>query len=389
MNLHEYQSKHLFKQYGMPVPNNRVVSSVGDVTAALDALDVERWVVKAQVHAGGRGKAGGVKLTHDRSEVTHFVGEMMGKNLVTFQTDEKGQPINHILIEETCDIEHEFYLGAVIDRATRRVVIMASTEGGVEIEQVAEKTPEKILRTTLDPMLGLMPYQCRKLAFGLGLEGKQVKQFTQLLTGLARLFMEKDLGLVEINPLVVTKDGDLLCLDGKINVDDNAIYRQHDLMEMRDASQEDERENRAKEWDLNYIALDGSIGCMVNGAGLAMATMDLIKLHGGDPANFLDVGGGATKERVAEAFKIILSDTNVKTVLVNIFGGIVRCDLIAEGIIGAIEEVGVKVPIVVRLEGNSAELGSNLLKQSNLNIISASGLTDAAEKAVAAVKEAK
>ncbi|VAW55176.1 Succinyl-CoA ligase [ADP-forming] beta chain [hydrothermal vent metagenome] len=389
MNLHEYQSKHLFKQYGMPVPNNRVVSSVGDVTAALDALDVERWVVKAQVHAGGRGKAGGVKLAHDRSEVTHFVGEMMGKNLVTFQTDEKGQPINHILIEETCDIEHEFYLGAVIDRATRRVVIMASTEGGVEIEQVAEKTPEKILRTTLDPMLGLMPYQCRKLAFGLGLEGKQVKQFTQLLTGLARLFMEKDLGLVEINPLVVTKDGDLLCLDGKINVDDNAIYRQHDLMEMRDASQEDERENRAKEWDLNYIALDGSIGCMVNGAGLAMATMDLIKLHGGDPANFLDVGGGATKERVAEAFKIILSDTNVKTVLVNIFGGIVRCDLIAEGIIGAIEEVGVKVPIVVRLEGNSAELGSNLLKQSNLNIISASGLTDAAEKAVAAVKEAK
>ena len=389
MNLHEYQSKHLFQQYGMPVPNNRVVSSAGDVSAALDALDVNSWVVKAQVHAGGRGKAGGVKLTDKRDEVTHFVGEMLGTNLVTFQTDAKGQPINHVLIEETCNIEHEFYLGAVIDRATRHVVIMASTEGGVEIEKVAEETPEKILRTTVDPMLGLMPYQCRKLAFGLGLQGDQIKQFTKLLTGLAKLFLEKDLGLVEINPLVVTKEGDLLCLDGKINVDDNAIYRQPELMEMRDASQEDERENRAKEWDLNYIALDGSIGCMVNGAGLAMATMDLIKLHGGDPANFLDVGGGATKERVAEAFKIILSDENVKTVLVNIFGGIVRCDLIAEGVIGAIEEVGVRVPIVVRLEGNNAELGSELLKNSGLNIVAATGLTDAAEKAVAAAKGIK
>jgi len=386
MNLHEYQSKHLFQQYAMPVPDNRVVSSAGDVSAALDALNTDRWVVKAQVHAGGRGKAGGVKLTDKREEVTHFVGEMLGTNLVTFQTDAKGQPINHVLIEETCNIERELYLGAVIDRATRRVVIMASTEGGVEIEKVAAQTPEKILRTTLDPMLGLMPYQCRKLAFGLGLQGDQVKQFTKLLAGLAKLFIEKDLGLVEINPLVVTKEGNLLCLDGKINVDDNAIYRQPELMEMRDASQEDERENRAKEWDLNYIALEGSIGCMVNGAGLAMATMDLIKLHGGDPANFLDVGGGATKERVAEAFKIILSDQNVKTVLVNIFGGIVRCDLIAEGIIGAIEEVGVKVPIVVRLEGNNAQTGSELLKKSGLNIIAASGLTDAAEKAVAAAK---
>jgi len=386
MNLHEYQSKHLFQQYGMPVPNNRVVSSVGDVSAALDALDSGRWVVKAQVHAGGRGKAGGVKLTDKRDEVAHFTGEMLGTNLVTFQTDAKGQPINHVLIEETCNIERELYLGAVIDRATRRVVVMASTEGGVEIEKVAEETPEKILRTTVDPMLGLMPYQCRKLAFGLGLSGDQVKQFTKLLAGLAELFIEKDLGLVEINPLVVTKEGNLLCLDGKINVDDNAIYRQPELMEMRDTSQEDERENRAKEWDLNYISLDGNIGCMVNGAGLAMATMDLIKLHGGDPANFLDVGGGATKERVAEAFKIILSDQNVKTVLVNIFGGIVRCDLIAEGVIGAIEEVGVKVPIVVRLEGNNAQLGSTLLKNSGLNIIAATGLTNAAEKAVAAAK---
>jgi len=328
-----------------------------------------------------------VKLTDNAEEVAHFVGEMLGSNLVTFQTDEKGQPIHHVLIEETCNIENEMYLGAVIDRATRRIVIMASTEGGVEIEKVAEESPEKILRTTVDPMLGLMPYQCRKLGFGLGLHGAQIKQFTKLLTGLARLFEEKDLGLVEINPLVTTKEGDLLCLDGKINVDDNALYRQMELMEMRDATQEDERENRAKEWDLNYIALDGSIGCMVNGAGLAMATMDLIKLHGGDPANFLDVGGGATKERVAEAFKIILSDENVKTVLVNIFGGIVRCDLIAEGVIGAIQEVGVKVPIVVRLEGNNAELGSKLLEESGLNIIAAKGLTDAAKKAVAAAQK--
>jgi len=386
MNLHEYQSKNLFRQYGMPVPDNRVVSSAGDVSAAIDALNSDRWVVKAQVHAGGRGKAGGVKLSDSPEEVAHIVGEMLGSRLVTVQTDALGQPVHHVLIEETCNIQNELYLGAVIDRASRRVVIMASTEGGVEIEKVAAQTPEKILRTTVDPMLGLMPYQCRKLAFGLGLEGAQIKQFTQLLSGMAKLFVEKDLSLVEINPLVVTDEGNLLCLDGKINVDDNALYRQTDLMEMRDATQEDARENRAKEWDLNYIALEGSIGCMVNGAGLAMATMDLIKLHGGDPANFLDVGGGATRERVAEAFKIILSDSNVKTVLVNIFGGIVRCDLIAEGVIGAIEEVGVKVPIVVRLEGNNAERGSQLLEQSGLNIIAAKGLTEAAQKAVAAAQ---
>lgn len=389
MNLHEYQSKNLFKQYAMPVPEHRVVNSSRDVVAALDALEGNRWAVKAQVHAGGRGKAGGVKIFDKREQVVHFVGEMLGSHLVTVQTDEKGQPVNHVLIEETCNVDRELYLGAVIDRTTRRVVIMASTEGGVEIEKVAEESPDKILRTTLDPMLGLMPYQCRRLAFGLGLEGVQIKQFTKLLSGLAKLFIEKDLGLVEINPLVVTKEGNLLCLDGKINVDDNALYRQMELMEMRDATQEDERENRAKEWDLNYIALDGSIGCMVNGAGLAMATMDLIKLHGGDPANFLDVGGGATKERVAEAFKIILSDNNVKTVLVNIFGGIVRCDLIAEGVIGAIQEVGVTVPIVVRLEGNNAELGSQLLEKSGLNIIAAKGLTDAAQKAVAAAQGAR
>ncbi len=386
MNLHEYQAKQLFRQYGMPVPESRVVSSAGDVVSALDSLSGDRWVVKAQVHAGGRGKAGGVKISDNTEEVSHFVGQMLGTNLVTYQTDSRGQPIHHVLLEETSNIDRELYVGAVVDRATRRVVIMASTEGGVEIEKVAEESPEKILRATVDPMLGLMPYQCRKLAFGLGLEGDQIKQFTRLLSGLAKLFVEKDLSLVEINPLVVTKEGNLICLDGKINVDDNALYRQPELLELRDTTQEDERENRAKEWDLNYIALDGSIGCMVNGAGLAMATMDLIKLHGGDPANFLDVGGGATKERVAEAFKIILSDENVKTVLVNIFGGIVRCDLIAEGIIGAVEEVGVTIPIVVRLEGNNAEKGATLLEQSDLNIITAHGLTEAAEKAVAAAK---
>ena len=384
MNLHEYQAKQLFAKYGMPVPNNRVVSSAGDVAAILNSLGGDRWIVKAQVHAGGRGKAGGVKLADTAEQVAHFVGEMIGSRLVTNQTTAQGQPVNHVLIEETSDIYRELYVGAVIDRATRRVVIMASTEGGVEIEKVAVESPEKILRTTVDPMLGLMPYQCRKLAFGLGLEGKQINQLTQVLISLSKLFIEKDLSLVEINPLVVTQQGDLICLDGKINIDDSALYRQPDLVEMRDSSQEDERENRAKEWDLNYIALEGNIGCMVNGAGLAMATMDLIKLHGGEPANFLDVGGGATKERVAEAFKIILSDDNVHAVLVNIFGGIVRCDLIAEGIIGAVEEVGIKVPVVVRLEGNNAARGLEILSASGLNIISAQDLTEAAQKAVAA-----
>ncbi|MCW8923668.1 MAG: ADP-forming succinate--CoA ligase subunit beta [Gammaproteobacteria bacterium] len=318
--------------------------------------------------------------------LSHTVAEMLGSRLVTIQTGVEGQPVNQVLIEETCDIGRELYVGAVIDRSSRRVVIMASTEGGVEIEKVAEETPEKILKTSVNPLTGLQPFQGRELAFGLGLEGSQIKQFTKMLAGLAKMFVEKDLSLVEINPLVVTKGGDLICLDGKINIDDNALYRQPDLLAMRDVSQEDERENRAKEWDLNYISLDGDIGCMVNGAGLAMATMDLIKLCGGEPANFLDVGGGATKERVAEAFKIILSDDNVKGILVNIFGGIVRCDLIAEGIIGAAEEVHLNVPVVVRLEGNNAERGTQLLNESNLNLIAATGLTDAAEKIVSEVK---
>ena len=385
MNLHEYQSKQVFNKYGLPVPNSQVVQSSADAVTAASVLEGNSWVVKAQVHAGGRGKAGGVKLVDDIESLTHTVGSMLGSRLVTNQTSKDGQPVHQVLIEETCNIARELYVGAVIDRASRRVVLMASTEGGVEIEKVAAETPEKILKTEINPLTGLQPYQGRELAFGLGLEGGQIKQFGKMLAGLARMFVEKDLGLVEINPLVVTAEGDLLCLDAKINIDDNALYRQPDLLEMRDASQEDERENRAKEWDLNYISLDGDIGCMVNGAGLAMATMDLIKLCGGEPANFLDVGGGATKERVSEAFKIILSDKNVKGILVNIFGGIVRCDLIAEGIIGAVEEVHVDVPVVVRLEGNNAERGSQLLDESGLKLIAANDLTDAAQKIVAEV----
>ena len=387
MNLHEYQAKQVFASYGMPVPNNQVVESASAVSAALDKLAGERWVVKAQVHAGGRGKAGGVRLLDSAEAVTQAVDDMLGTSLVTYQTNAQGQPINQVLIEEISNISRELYLGAVIDRASQRVVIMASTEGGMEIEKVAAETPQKILKSTINPLTGLQPYQSRELAFGLGLEGDQIKQFVRLLDGFAKMFVEKDLSLVEINPLVVTAEGQLICLDGKINIDDNALYRQKEILAMRDESQEDERENRAKEWDLNYISLDGDIGCMVNGAGLAMATMDLIKLCGGEPANFLDVGGGATKERVSEAFKIILSDSNVKGVLVNIFGGIVRCDLIAEGIIGAVEEVHVNVPVVVRLEGNNAERGSRLLSESDVNIIAASGLTDAAEKIVAEVQK--
>ncbi|MDH5258087.1 MAG: ADP-forming succinate--CoA ligase subunit beta [Gammaproteobacteria bacterium] len=387
MNLHEYQAKALFAKYGVAVPVNTVVSSLEEADKAIDTLDTSRYVVKAQVHAGGRGKAGGVKITDSKESALAAVKEMLGTRLVTFQTDANGQPVNQVLIEMPSDIDRELYLGAVIDRSLKRVVIMASTEGGMDIEKVAEETPEKILKTAIHPVVGLQPFQCRQLAFGLGLAGDQIKQFSKILTGLMKLFHDKDLSLIEINPLVVTKQGDLLCLDGKINIDDSALYRLPDIEEMRDTSQEDDREVRAKEWDLNYIALDGEIGCMVNGAGLAMATMDLIKLHGGDPANFLDVGGTATKERVSEAFKIILSDSNVKAVLVNIFGGIVRCDMIAEGIIGAVEEVHVEVPVIVRLEGNNAERGRQLLTESGLKIIAAESLDQAAEKAVAAIKE--
>ncbi len=387
MNLHEYQAKQVFSSYGLPVPNSRLVTAIEEVDSALIQLDGDRFVVKAQVHAGGRGKAGGVKLLDNAEDIHLAVKTMLGSNLVTYQTDDKGQPVNKVLIEEVSTIQRELYLGAVVDRSSRRVVIMASTEGGMEIEKVAANSPEKILKISINPVTGLQPFQTRELAFGLRLQGDEIKQFIKLLSGFAKMVVEKDLSLVEINPLVVTEKSQLICLDGKINIDDNALYRQQDLLAMRDVSQEDERENRAKQWELNYISLDGDIGCMVNGAGLAMATMDLIKLCGGEPANFLDVGGGATRERVTEAFKIILSDSNVKGILVNIFGGIVRCDLIAEGIIGAVEDVHVNVPVVVRLEGNNAELGSQLLSKSGVNIIAANDLTDAAKKIIAEVKK--
>ena len=385
MNIHEYQAKQLFTRYGLPVPKGAVAYSVEDASHVADQLNISRWVVKAQVHAGGRGKAGGVKLVDTKADLKAFTHSLLGTRLVTYQTDAAGQPVHAVLIEEVSDIARELYLGAVVDRASRRVVFMASTEGGVEIETVAEHTPEKILNVVVDPLVGVMPYQCRDVAFRLGLAGEQIGAFTNLMTGLSKMFVECDLSLLEINPLVVTKSGSLVCLDGKITLDDNALYRHPELKSMRDITQEDERENRAHDWELNYIPLDGEIGCMVNGAGLAMATMDVIKLHGGDPANFLDVGGGATKERVTEAFKIILSDPKVKGILVNIFGGIVRCDLIAEGILAAVAEVQVTLPVVVRLEGNNAELGAKLLNQSELNVISATSLTDAAQKIVAAV----
>ncbi len=384
MNLHEYQAKQLFADYGIAAPRGEVADSPKAAKAAAGRVPGSRWVVKAQVHAGGRGKAGGVKLVDSPDAVAEVAEAMLGTRLVTYQTAADGQPVNSVLVEEVSQIARELYLGAVVDRASQRVVFMASTEGGVEIEKVAAETPEKILTTEVDPIVGLQPYQCRQIAFGLGLTGDQIKQFTTLMTGLARMFVECDLSLLEVNPLVVTGDGNLVCLDGKINIDDNALYRLPRLAAMRDASQEDEKENRAREHDISYVALDGNIGCMVNGAGLAMATMDIIKLHGGNPANFLDVGGTATAARVTEAFKIILADDSVKAVLVNIFGGIVRCDLIADGIIAAVKDVGVKVPVVVRLAGNNAELGSRKLTDSGLNIIPADGLTDAAQKVVKA-----
>ncbi|GAA5127582.1 ADP-forming succinate--CoA ligase subunit beta [Alloalcanivorax gelatiniphagus] len=389
MNLHEYQSKQLFADYGLPVSKGFACDTPEEVAAKAKEIGGDKWVVKAQVHAGGRGKAGGVKLVDSPEEAAEFAKKWLGQRLVTFQTDEHGQPVSKILVETCTDIARELYLSAVLDRATRRVVFMASTEGGVEIEKVAEETPEKILKAEVDPLVGAQPYQARQIAFQLGLEGKQVGQFAKIFTGLAKLFDDKDLALIEVNPLVITEQGDLHCLDAKINVDGSALFRHPDIKALEDPSQEDERERRAAEWELNYVALEGNIGCMVNGAGLAMGTMDLVKLKGGQPANFLDVGGGATKERVTEAFKIILSDDQVQAVLVNIFGGIVRCDLIAEGIIGAVEEVGVEVPVVVRLEGNNAELGAQKLADSGMNIIAAKSFDDAAEQVVKAAGGAK
>jgi succinyl-CoA synthetase beta subunit len=386
MNLHEYQGKQLFKEYGLPVSEGYAAETPQAAVEAADRIGGSEWVVKCQVHAGGRGKAGGVKLVKDKGDIRAFAENWLGKNLVTYQTDAAGQPVSQILVETCTDIAQELYLGAVVDRTSRRIVFMASTEGGVEIETVAEETPEKILKAEVDPLVGAQPYQAREIAFKLGLKGVQIRQFTTIFMGLAKMFEELDLALIEINPLVIKADGDLHCLDAKLGVDGNALYRQAKVRDMNDPSQEDAREAHAAKFELNYVALDGNVGCMVNGAGLAMGTMDIVNLHGGSPANFLDVGGGATKERVAEAFKIILSDDNVKAVLVNIFGGIVRCDMIAEGIIGAVKEVGVNVPVVVRLEGTNAELGREVLAGSGLDIIAAESLTDAALKVVAAAE---
>jgi succinyl-CoA synthetase beta subunit len=384
MNLHEFQSKQLFAEYGLPAPKGASAQSVEQALVVADNLNSDHWVVKAQIHAGGRGKAGGVRVVNNKEQLAEVASNLLHNRLVTYQTDEKGQPVNELLIEQVCDIAKELYLSVLIDRATQRIVLIASDEGGVDIERVADETPEKIIKIPIDPLFGVLPYQCRALAFALSLTELQSKQLAKIMIGLGKMFVDLDLSLIEVNPLAITKQGELLCLDGKITVDDNALYRHEILRNMRDTTQEDPRELLAREWELNYIALDGDIGCMVNGAGLAMATMDLIKLKGGNPANFLDVGGGATQERVKEAFKIVLSDPKVKAVLVNIFGGIVRCDLIAEGIISAVKDVSIKVPVVVRLEGNRAQEAFELLSKSGLNIIAAKSFTEAAELVVKA-----
>ncbi|HQS37638.1 MAG: succinate--CoA ligase subunit beta [Methylotenera sp. 24-45-7] len=385
MNLHEYQAKTLLQKYGIPVPRSQVVSAANEVVAAATEIAGNAWVVKAQVHAGGRGKAGGVKVVKSVIEAQNVATELLGKTLVTYQNAPDGQPVNQVLIEETLPIARELYLSMLVDRTLERVVVVASVAGGMDIEEIAHSSPEKILQEVCDPLNGLVDFQARNLAFKLALSGDQIGAFTKMLKGLYRLFKDNDLALLEINPLVVTTDGKIFALDCKMSVDDNALYRQKALAEQRDWSQEDSKEATAHHAGLNYIALNGNIGCMVNGAGLAMATMDLIKLHGGMPANFLDVGGGATAETVAKAFKIILADHNVKAILVNIFGGIMRCDIIAEGIITAVKEVGMQIPVIVRLEGTNVDLGKKMLRESGLNIISAEGLTDAAQQAVKAV----
>jgi succinyl-CoA synthetase beta subunit len=382
MNLHEYQGKELFAKFGLPVSKNRVITSADDVANACRDIGGNKWVVKAQVHAGGRGKAGGVKLVSTPEEAAEFAINWLGKRLTTNQTDANGQLVNSILVEECTDIAKELYLSAVVDRGTQRIVFIGSSEGGVNIEEVAENTPEKIIYEPIDPLTGPMGFQSRKISTVLGLDGEQSKQFSKMLPQLTDLFVTHDLSLLEINPLVITQGGKLHCLDAKINIDSNAVYRQPEIQAMHDPSQEDPRESEAALNDLSYVSLDGNIGCMVNGAGLAMGTMDTIKYFGGSPANFLDVGGTATQDRVSKAFKLILADPEVRVVLVNIFGGIVRCDLIAEGILAAIEEVGVSIPVVVRLEGNNADIGSKILAESTAEIVSLNNLEDAAKKAV-------
>ena len=382
MNLHEYQGKELFAKFGLPVSKNKVITSADDAVNACRDIGGNKWVVKAQVHAGGRGKAGGVKLVSTPEEAVEFANNWLGERLITYQTDSNGQLVNSILVEECTDIAKELYLSAVVDRGTQRIVFIGSSEGGVNIEEVAENTPEKIIYEPIDPLTGPMGFQSRKISKVLGLDGDQSKQFSKMLPQLTDLFITHDLSLLEINPLVITQGGKLHCLDAKINIDSNAVYRQPEIQAMHDPSQEDPRESEAALNDLSYVSLDGNIGCMVNGAGLAMGTMDTIKYFGGSPANFLDVGGTATQDRVSKAFKLILADPEVRVVLVNIFGGIVRCDLIAEGILAAIEEVGVSIPVVVRLEGNNADIGSNILAESSAEIVSLNNLEDAAKKAV-------
>jgi succinyl-CoA synthetase beta subunit len=388
MNVHEYQAKALLQKYGVAVPRGGVAYTAQEAAEVATKLGGPVWVVKAQIHAGGRGKAGGVKVVKSLEDVFARAEDMLGKVLVTHQTGPAGREVKRVYVEEGCDIKRELYVGMLIDRATSRVTVMASTEGGMEIEEVAAKTPEKILRVAVDPVMGFQAFHAREIAFGLGLEGKQVASATKFLTGMYQAFTDLDASIVEINPLVVTGAGDVLALDAKMNFDDNALFRHRDVQALRDEAEEDPIELEAGKHELNYVKLDGNIGCMVNGAGLAMATMDIIKLYGAEPANFLDVGGGATRERVTTAFKLILSDPHVEGVLVNIFGGIMRCDVIAEGVVAAAREVALHVPLVVRLEGTNVELGKKILSESGLKIISADDLADAAEKIVNAVKEA-
>ena len=388
MNFHEYQAKQLFADYGIAVPAGRVARSPEEAVDAAKAIPGDLWVVKAQIHAGGRGKAGGVKLARSYDEVREYAKAMLGTKMETYQSAGVALPIDSVLISEGTDIDKELYLSVLVDRSTQSITFIASSEGGVDIEQVAAETPEKIQTLNVNYVQGLQPYQCRDMGFGLGLTAKQVGQLSKIMLGLYKLFNEKDLALVELNPLAILTDGNLAVLDGKVNSDDNASFRHADLVAMRDVRQEDDTEVAASQHDLNYVTMDGDIGCMVNGAGLAMATMDVIKLEGGEPANFLDVGGGANKERVTEAFKLILSDDDVKAIFVNIFGGIVRCDMIAEGIIAAVKEVDVKVPVIVRLEGTNVEEGKKLLRESGLAITPADDINDGAKKAVAAVKQA-
>src|SRR3954454_9252279 len=388
MNIHEYQGKEILRKYGVAVPNGKVAFTVDEAVEAAKELGTDVCVVKAQIHAGGRGKAGGVKVAKNLEEVRTYANEILGKTLVTHQTGPEGKEVKRLLIEEGCDIKKEYYVGLVFDRATSRVVLMASEEGGTEIEEVAEKTTEKIFKEEIDPVVGLLPYQARRIAFNINIPHDLIGQAVKFMTGLYQAYIEKDCSIAEINPLVVTGDGKVMALDAKLNFDSNALYRQKDVLAYRDLEEEDPKEIEASKHDLSYISLDGNIGCMVNGAGLAMSTMDIIKHYGGDPANFLDVGGGATKEKVTEAFKIILSDEQVKGIFVNIFGGIMRCDVIADGVVAAARELGLSRPLVVRLEGTNVELGKKILKQSGLKITSADNLADAAQKIVKAVKEA-